>query len=79
MIYAGWYRNGFRNGNYLEINAKDMSVHNAGWYVHDRRLGVMRDDTKWKKFGIEHIFNVQQEKVEKMLATQIPVDIKVHG
>ena len=34
-IYFGWFVKGVRQGNYLELNAKDLSSKSAGWYRND--------------------------------------------
>ena len=34
-IYVGWYKDGIRYGNYMEIDAKDMSIKVSGWYKND--------------------------------------------
>ena len=58
IIYVGWYREGLRNGNYMEINAGDMSVRVSGWYKNDRRIGKMREDSKYQVFDIENVFHL---------------------
>ena len=41
-ILIGWYENNLINGNFMALNADNMSVIEGGWYNKNKRMGPMK-------------------------------------
>ena len=55
-ILMGWYKNNSREGNWMHLNADDMSIKVSGWYEKNVRTGPLQNHWHWKKFSVKDIF-----------------------
>ena len=55
------------HGNWMQINASDMSIQKSGFYQNGVRVGFMKDGKGFKNFTRKNVFYDFDPKVEKML------------
>ena len=69
-IQVGWYNNNIIHGNYMTLDAEDMSIRQSGWYENGIRKGEMKRDPKLKMFSKHDVFDYEdpaQNKVNKIV------------
>jgi len=54
-FYVGWFRKGLREGNFLELDAENMTIKTSGWYKRDKKRGEV--DIKEKKYKMPKYFS----------------------
>ena len=56
-IMACWYQNNMRHGNFMLLNAKNMTILESGYHVEGEDTVDMKDDPVYKKFTRSDIFD----------------------
>ena len=45
-----------RNGNWMSVSGKDLSVIESGWFEEDQRIEDMKEDDELKTFAVRDVF-----------------------
>ena len=51
----GWYQNGLRQGNQIQMDGIDLSIKDSGWYQNTMKKFERKEDDLYLNFEIEDV------------------------